>query len=81
MLEDEVMKQKRGRDSMNLNLTDHISQVENSLASDLEHVKTHVEKKLAEGNQNQQLLEDKVSHITRELESENIKMKQNIVDL
>ena len=75
-----------GNEKLNCNLleekiADRVSQAEYELAADIETIKNNIEEQMAYERQIQMQLENRSANFTKELESQNLKMKENLREL
>ena len=62
-------------------VNDHIGKVETSLAKDIEQIRESAESKINEHHEYQRKLEDRMQDMTKNIESENLKLNRELDDL
>ena len=80
-IEDEVDSLRMGTQTEARSLVDQISNVETSLAQDIETVKGHIEEKFEERKRHQMLAEDRLNDVTVGLGKENASFRVELEDL
>ena len=80
-IDDEVDSLRMGTQTEARSLVDQISNVETSLAQDIETVKGHIEEKFEEKKRHQMLAEDRRNDVTVGLEKENASFREELEDL
>ena len=80
-IEGELGNQNSEREQLEEKLIDRVAQTEYELAADIETVKNNIEEQMAYEKQIQMQLENRFANFTKELESENIKMKDSLREL
>ena len=80
-LEGEIESQKRNQVLLSENHIERVSQLEYELAADIETVKNNIEELMAYKRQTQKQLENRFADFTKEIEVENVKMKENLKEM
>ena len=80
-MEVDIIRQKKGIDQVNLNLSQQISDIEYGLAAHVEKVKNNVEIEMAGAKHSQVLIENKLTNFTIEIQNQNAELNTKMRDL